>query len=292
MLKKIILVLILVSIVISHSFEYGDSIDIVVYNKFGLEEFADKFVVNKYGNIVLPFIGEIDVKNNDENSLKDVIYSKLHPDVFINPVISLNSNKNFFNISGMVNKEGRFNFSSQTLLSDAILMADNLKEGANTYNVKIIRDSAEIKVDYFSFQKGISSYNPVINDKDRIIIEELDFVYVLGEVEKPFKSYYSKDNDVIDLVLSASFTQRSALRYSRILRKDNESNSYAQIPMNLENVFKRAKINNIPVIQPGDVIFIPKNNGSKFDVFDLTINKISDIFSGLNNIKILRRNLF
>jgi protein involved in polysaccharide export with SLBB domain len=284
--------IILSSVVICHSFEYGDSIDIKVYNKYGLEEFADNFVVNKYFNIVLPFIGEICVEDYDENGLKEVIFSKLHPDVFVSPVISINSDKNYFQVSGMVKNEGRYSFSSHTLLSDAILKAGNLKEGADIYDVKIIRGSEEISVDYFSFQKGISADNPVIFDKDRIIIRELDFVYVLGEVNTPFKEYYSKDRDLIDLVLSASYTNRAALRYSRILRKDVERNSFTQIPVNLENVFKRAKISDLPEINPGDVIFIPKNNGSKLDVFDLTINKISDIFSGLNNIKILRRNLF
>lgn len=292
MLRLLLILLILIGNVVCFSFEYGDSIDVIVYNKFGQEEFSGKFQVNKYGSVVLPFIGEISVKGLDENSLKSEIYNRLHPDVFVSPVVSLNSNQNYFYVSGMVNDEGRFSFSSYTLLSDVILKAGNLRDGADIYDIRIVRGSEEISVDYNSFLKGVSSINPEILSGDRVIVGELDFVYVLGEVSNPFKEYYSKDRDVVDLVLSASYTDRAALRYSRILRRNSEQNTFSQIAVNLENVFKRGKIENLPELMPGDVIFVPKNNGSKLDVFNLTVEKISDIFTGLNNIKILRRNIF
>ncbi|MFW5781688.1 MAG: polysaccharide biosynthesis/export family protein [Candidatus Muiribacteriaceae bacterium] len=300
-MKKVILTaLIMLICMTTPAFFYGDRIDITVYNKYGQTEFSETFSVNRDGKMELPLIGSIDVKNHNETTLKTELINRLHPDIILSPVISLKSLDNHYMVSGYVEKSGKYNFDRQIYLSDAIREAGGLKEGADIYNVRLIRGDREMTIDYSAFEYGENIQNPETPDRitqniaiesgDRIMIEELDYLYVIGHVGNQFKIYYDRRIDVLDLILEAQPRERAALEHARILRKDQDK--YTHIKVDLKRLMLAGRKTELPELNAGDILFVPKNRGSGLDMLWNTTGKISDIFESIDAVKTLRKVIF
>lgn len=292
MKRKIILILIIVLSIFCLSNQFGTEIDITIYNNKGIKEYSDTYIVNSEGLIFLPIIGKLYVKDMDESEISRKIREKLHPDYFINPAVSVGIKSNYFTINGMVKKPGRYSFNRKIMLSDAIGLAEGLREGADTVNVKIISQNDEKVVNYYQFTKiGDFKQNVEIKPGDIITFEEFDFIYVIGEVSNEFKTYYSPEIDIKELIVEAGYTGRSALNHARILRKENEE--FKNIRINLETLFRRGRNSEIAInLLPGDVLFIPKNRGLRLESLFKTAGEIADIFTSLHTIKYLPREIF
>jgi protein involved in polysaccharide export with SLBB domain len=117
--------------------------------------------------------------------------------------------RNFFTVSGAVNKPGKFPFVDGDKLSDAVELA----QGIN----KAYENVDSVKIDRLSYdgEKLTSLIVPVNSDLtlkrgDRIVLlaketERKDFnVYVVGEVNSPGQIPISKDNTTLKEVIKAA----------------------------------------------------------------------------------------
>ncbi|MGM0608502.1 MAG: polysaccharide biosynthesis/export family protein [Candidatus Muiribacteriota bacterium] len=289
--KNILIFLILICSIFS-SAEFGRKIEISIWSNTGNPEIEGEFIENAAGEIVLPFAGELNINNLDETQIKKKIHSSLHPDYFIDPSVSVYVKNNYFTINGKVKNPGRYSFSSRIMLSDAIEIAGGLEDGADILNVKIKNKENEEIVNYRDFRKfGKTDSNPQITNGSVITFNEFDYIYVLGEVENPFRTYYSPDIEIIELVLAAGYGRRSSLTETRILR--GSDNDYKVYEINLNEIFRRgSQISVEEVLEPGDVLFIPRNRGNILEKLFRKTNEVANIFKNLDTIKTLPGDIF
>ena len=117
--------------------------------------------------------------------------------------------RNFFTISGAVNKPGKFHFVDGDKLSDAIELAQGINKAyENVDSVKIDRLSYDGEI-LTSTKVSINS-NFDLRRGDRIVVlaqetERKEFsAYVVGEVNSPGEIPISKDNTTLKQVIEAA----------------------------------------------------------------------------------------
>jgi protein involved in polysaccharide export with SLBB domain len=117
--------------------------------------------------------------------------------------------RNFFTISGAVNKPGKFNFVDGDRLSDALDLAQGINKAyENVDSVRIDRLSYNGDT-LSSVTIGINS-NPFLKRGDRIIVlaketQRKEFsVFVVGEVNSPGEIPISKNNTTLKQVINAA----------------------------------------------------------------------------------------
>ncbi len=291
MRKTILLIIIILTSLLAHSLSYGDSVHITVFNVLGQEEINEEFQVNYRNELILPYIGGFNVEDMTLNQIKDEIFKRLDPDVIKSPLIYLNTDGFHFNISGEIKNEGKFSFNKKIRLSEALNMAGGLLESSDKYKILVVNGEKMRSYDYSSFMKhGDYMNNPIIEDGDTIILKELPYIYVVGEVNNPFKVYYDDTISPLDLAILSKPKERAALNYAIILRKEKEK--VLKLNINLANVMQRGRYQDFPSLLPGDILFIPKNRGSALDMLTNTIEKFSNIFVGAKNVKTISKEDF
>ena len=117
--------------------------------------------------------------------------------------------RNFFTISGAVNKPGKFNFVDGDKLADAIELAQGINKAyENVDSARIDRLSYDGEI-LTSIKVSIDS-NFDLRRGDRIVVlaketERKEFsVYVVGEVNSPGEIPISKDNTTLKQVIEAA----------------------------------------------------------------------------------------
>ena len=93
------------------------------------------------GNINVPYIGELYVKNLSINQLRNIISNKLIENkILVNPVIDIKLLNAHFTVLGEVNRPGRYEFLKNNItILEAIGMSGDLTINGKRKDVKLIR---------------------------------------------------------------------------------------------------------------------------------------------------------
>jgi len=129
--------------------------------------------------------------------------------------------KPFITVEGEVRKGGRFDFSDNMRINDAILTAGGLTKDAYLQKGEIIRvdKNRQYKTIYFDVAKAMAGEpeeNSLLQDEDRIIIHSIlgwaykKSVFADGDVFKPGTYQYTEDMTVKDLIYKAGNVLESA----------------------------------------------------------------------------------
>lgn len=116
----------------------GDELRISVY---GLDGFANTYVISDAGTVSLPFIGDVPAGNKTADQIRQSISSELTARQIVNdPVVNVQVNqyRPFF-IIGEVKKPGEYPFRPGTSVLSAIAMAGGYTFRANTSRFSITR---------------------------------------------------------------------------------------------------------------------------------------------------------
>lgn len=126
----------------------GDVLHLEVY---GEPELALDVTVDTLGFIEYPFVGKVKVLDNEVESIRNEIVTKLKDGYFINPQVTVfvKTYKPFF-IQGEVKSPGSYAFEIGLTVGKAIALAGGLTERASKKKIYLIRASdktqKEIKV--------------------------------------------------------------------------------------------------------------------------------------------------
>jgi polysaccharide export outer membrane protein len=233
----------------------GDVLKITVYDHDDLTTTAR---VSGDGFIVLPLIGQIDVKGKTISQITEKISSLLADGYVVNPQVTIfiqefKSKKAF--IMGEVNKPGLYVLPGQTTFLALLSEAGGLNKDAG--DKAIIKRKAHpsdkqediITIDLNDLiEKGDTSLDILILDGDSVYITKAGVFYVTGEVKKPDAYKYEEGTTVIKAItMAGGFSDIASKSRVKIIRKVGDK----------EEVYEKVKMDE-PVL-PDDVIVVPES---------------------------------
>ena len=130
----------------SYSIRPGDRITLEVFSSAGqkIDVVAGPRVVDRNGDIHLPFIGTFRAQGLDQNSLRGAMvaaYGAFYPDPVVNVNVELR-----VNITGAVGRPGQFYFDPTTRIVDALAHAGGTGVEFALYGSAIPANSREIRL--------------------------------------------------------------------------------------------------------------------------------------------------
>lgn len=232
----------------------GDVLKITVYDH---DDLTTTVRVSGDGFIVLPLIGQIDVKKKTISQITAKISSLLADGYVINPQVTIfiqefKSKKAF--IMGEVNKPGLYVLPGQTTFLALLSEAGGLNKDAG--DKAIIKRKANptaneriISIDLNDLiEKGDTSLDILILDGDSVYVTKAGVFYVTGEVKTPAAYKREEGTTVIKAItMAGGFSDKASKSRVRIVRKINGK----------EEVLEKVKMDE-PVL-PDDVIIVPES---------------------------------
>lgn len=186
-------------------------------------------------------------------------------------------------VIGEVNKPGRFEWSDEMTLFDLIAHAGGPNHKGNIAGIKILsRDengqmtSTVFNMAQFIEQGGELNSIPVIKAKDVVVVPELprdpsdnkaqwvrqsskDSIYIMGEVTTPGRYMFNDQLHFLDILAAAEGPNDKAdIHNIRITHRNGPRAKVSHL--NLGLYFETGDESLLPIVQTGDVIYIPAKN--------------------------------
>lgn len=255
--------------------------DLIQVNLPGEETLNKGFQVNKRGRITLPEIGPIFVAGYDEPQLEKTVKSALKS-VFrdlTNAKVFIKKRQMLISIQGYVKKPGEYTLPEGASIQMAIYAADGLRSGAQLNKMQLKRGAQKQDFDYKNFlDTGNEALLPALKSLDTLFVpasplvgnieQEFDAsklansgdssdarlaIKVFGEVNAPGSFSYTKDADLVDILMrSGGVTRYAGVEQIRVISNN------APTLFNLKRYLDSGDSSLLPTLLPGSTIFVPK----------------------------------
>ncbi|WP_299016416.1 SLBB domain-containing protein [uncultured Photobacterium sp.] len=198
------------------------------------------------------------------------------------------TNDRAIKIIGAVYSPGRYEWNNTMSFLDVLAHAGGPKQQANLSNIRLIKEQHStpenvVYIDLESFinEGGNFTQLPQLDAGDTIIIDELphdptdnkaswirqsadDSIYVFGQVGAPGRYAFKRDLGFLDILSAADGPSGDAdLRQIRISHRDGNQSRITKL--NLSLYFETGDESLLPEVVPGDVIYVPKEQGNWLD---------------------------
>jgi len=184
------------------------------------------------------------------------------------------SNDRTIYIMGEVGRPGRYAFNSSMGLLDILTAADGPTEKADLRNIRVSRrgkhypDIRRVNLERY-FLTGDPRLLPAVSTGDVIFVPNedaqlldeplADQVRILGAVAKPGHYRYSEFMTILDLLAAAGGPTPTALQTCILVVNMSPHEPQASY-FDLLKFAKTADISRLPVIRPGDTIYVPEES--------------------------------
>ncbi|OUS09386.1 sugar ABC transporter substrate-binding protein [Gammaproteobacteria bacterium 54_18_T64] len=195
-------------------------------------------------------------------------------------------------VFGQVGAPGRYMFTDAMHFLDILAAADGPTGNADLHNVRIShRGEKPARISRLNlalyFETGDEDLLPRVSTGDTIFIPEKDRIWleqpkestvrVIGAVNKPGRYRFNDDMTLLDLLAEAGGPSSDAyinkITVINLSCCQNQARSF-----DLAKFSRDARIANIPVLRPGDTVFIPNKKDSTMgkvrtaikDIFQIT----------------------
>jgi len=231
--------------------------DILAINVYDNDDLVTKVRVSTSGTIVMPLLGQIEVKGVTVNGITDKITSLLADGYLINPQVNIfvedyGSKKVVIlgnvRLPGLIKLSGPTNFLE--LVSQAGGLSNEAGDTATIQHKKSDGETAEVVVvDLVALiEKGDLSQNVQIQDGDTVFISKAGMCFITGEVEHAGTYACGGGTNVLRLVaLAGGFTGKASKSSVRIVRIVNDE----------KTVFKNVDLYT-PLLD-NDVLVVPES---------------------------------
>lgn len=252
----------------------GDKLSIMVYNHSDL---SVQTIVTPDGYIGMVLVGQIKIAGLTLDQASRKIEEALakyirNPKVGLYPYEIVSET---VTISGAVSKPGIYTISNGMRLSEIFARsggaASRLYDGqtlsAADYASSIfIRNKKHVPVDFsLAIEKGDPLHNIVLRSGDYIYIaaREDSMVYLMGEVKRPGRFMWNRNLGLLELITYGGWLNDTYWNYAIIIRGGLSNPKMYKVDL---DAIIHGPHRNIPV-QAGDIVFIPKDNISEYNVF-------------------------
>lgn len=247
----------IVSVSFAQDYIIGEG-DVLKINVYDNDDLTTTARVSGDGVIVMPLIGQVEVKGLTLSKIAQKIAARLSDGYVVNPQVNIfiqefRSKKAF--IMGEVNKPGLCVLPGQTtflaLLSEAGGLTKDAGDRAIIKRKSNPSDTSEniITVNLKKLiEKGDTTQDTLIMDGDNVYIPKARVFYITGEVKKPDVYKYEEGSTVLKAISAAGgFTDKASKGRVKIIRKVK----------GVEEVIE--KVRNDELVLPDDVIVIPES---------------------------------
>jgi len=243
----------------------GDAIEIVVY---GHQEMSRIVTVSPDGSIDFPFMQNLPVDGITLDKLREIVVAQLSRYLNSFPVVTVSyakANAIFVNVMGMVQKPGVVQVPLYTTLQGAIGAAGGFAPGARINEVTLIRnENGRMTSNSYDIEKflleGDLKQSPVLNEGDVVMVTGnplLSTVKVIGAVRAPGAFSIYSGATILEMIMQAGGPNEDAnMAKIRLVSPSRKRN--IEYVIDLDRLLKSSDLTQLPLVKPGDVIFIPK----------------------------------
>ncbi len=216
----------------------------------------------------------------------DIIYVPSLPKSHSADWIKTPSQKSIYLIGEIVTP-GRYDYLPSLSFLDFLAHAGGPTAKADTKRIIINRGGKLVQTfDFFNYQKNVNVALPELQPEDLIIVSAIEpqnwikknpaqVINILGEVNKPGRFEVEPANMNFLDILSAAGGPKNQADISRIkiIRRNTDINLENQVEkkdvivFDFEKYQENGDVSNLPKIQLGDTIFIPKQGKSFWEEF-------------------------
>ena len=252
----------------------GDNVSITVYNHSDL---AVKTTVTPDGYVGMVFIGQVKVAGLTLEQASNLIEEKLskyirNPKVGISPY---EIRSETVTIAGAVVKPGMYDVSNGMRLADLFAKAGGgsthfydgqTLDATDLEKSVFLRHNKVIPLDFrLAITTGQAPHNVLLRKGDYIYIapREDSVVYLAGDVKKPYRRIWERSMGVLELLSDAGWINETHWSHVIIIRGGFANPKMYKV--DLDGILAGKK-RNVP-LQPGDVVYMPHDNISEYNVF-------------------------
>ncbi len=232
----------------------GDVLGISVYDN---EDLTTKVRVSSSGTIVMPLLGQVEVKGLTVNAITEKLTRLLADGYLVNPQVNIfiqeyRSKKVV--ILGNVRTPGLIELSGSINFLELVSKAGGLeKDAGDTATIQRkkngTKDSSVIVIDLLALiEKGDLSQNVQIKDGDTVFISKAGMCFITGEVQNAGTYSCGEGTTVLRLVaLAGGFTGKASKSSINVVRIIN----------NEKTVFKDVDL--YTPLKDNDVVVVPES---------------------------------
>jgi len=248
-----------------------DMLDIIVYEEEDL--CRDGVRVSADGFISFPLINRLRVADLTTGELEALISQKLAQgqfllDAHVSVTVSEFKSKQYM-VLGSVKQPGAYPLQANEHVLDAVSRSGGIDFEQGGKKGMIIRSEnygtvderkIVIRIDLPGLLKGGDQLsNLALMDRDLFYIPKAEFLYIIGQVQKPGSyPYLEKEISLVEALSKAGgFTQIAARNKTRIIRVENGIEKI--IHVKVDAITKSGKKAQDVKILPGDVIVVPES---------------------------------
>lgn len=264
----------------------GDEIEIRVY---GHDDLGMVTKIGPDGAVGMAFIGQIRLSGQTISEGAEKIREGLAPYVK-NPVVSITVKEissETATIVGACDKPGVYGISNGTRLADLYAMAGSSSvrlfngvhvDVADLDHSYIFRKGEVLPVDFHkAINEGDALHNVRIRKGDHVFIgQRLEAsVTICGDVKNPHKRLYEKGMGLIETLTSAGWLHETHWNHVIIIR-DGLANP-KMYKVDVDGILA-GKCRNI-TLKAGDIVYVPHDNLSEFNVFVRKLLPTAQLFN-------------
>lgn len=252
----------------------GDVIEIVVS---GHEELNQSVLVNSEGKMDYPFLEGVPIDGLTLSRLRELLVNQLSRSLETRPLVVVRFAESYpiaVTVLGHVAKPGSYTLRNTAALQSAIGEAGGFAPGALLSQIKLIRKEGQlinnqtVNLEMF-YLKGDLSTLPILKDGDTIVVPGnplMATVKVLGSVQKPGSFDIAFRMSLLDVIaLAGGTTDQADLSHVKVISFGGQNAGETRV-INVEALLQASNLKSIPVVAPGDVVYVPKrkNHLGKF----------------------------
>ena len=252
----------------------GDKISIRVYSH---PDLIMESLVTPDGAIGVMFAGQVQVAGLTLEEASEKI-KKVYAQYIKNPelgVFAIDVRSQTATIAGAVNNPGMFVISNGMRLADLFAKAggsavrdfdDQMLDAADYQNSIIVRNGKILPVNFsLAIERGDRWHNVKLKKGDYIYIAVRSeaMVSIIGSITRPHKRLWDQNLGVLELISSGLGLKEQYWQYGIIIRGGMENPRFYRI--DLDGIMQ-GRCANVR-LQPGDVVYVPHDNISEYNVF-------------------------
>jgi len=245
----------------------GDVLRLKVWMR---EDLSKEGVVQDDGAFFVPLAGNLKAEGKTVTDFQKELTEAL-AEYIRSPQVDIEIhtyNSKFFYLIGQIREPGHYPITASTTVMQAITTGKGFTDKANLGQAYLIHKNQIVPVDFVAlFEKGRMENNIHLDDGDVIFIPNVEFarVFVLGEVLRPSAVPVRTRNISVSEAISMAggFNEVTAYKSNiKIIRGDLANPQV--FTLNYTEVLK-GNIADIPVLQPGDIVYVPSSGIAKWD---------------------------
>ena len=243
----------------------GDVIEIIVYAH---EDLNQTVIVNQEGKIDFPSLQGLPIDGISLQRFQEILVAQLSRYMESTPLVMVRFSETYpirVTVLGQIAVPGLYPIANTVSLQGAIGAAGGFIPGAQLSKIKVIRtinkEKTFIDVNIEQFYKsGDPSSLPLLKDGDTIIVPGNPLatkVIVLGSVVAPGNYDVFSQTTLLDVIFMAGGpTDDANLNSIKIASFTGQDTR--EIRLNIKDLLKTKNFQNIPIVVPGDVVFVSK----------------------------------